>query len=90
MAARRNPFKSRQANANVEKAQVKTPFDQYLDMTTTQKTNQLKDSLQLNIFDSLLTPINSVNNKVCDHQWTPYVGFTECYEFCAKCDCKKK
>lgn len=69
----------------------KTPFDQYLEMNTIQKANTVKKSLQIDMFDSLLNPVPvSTQNKVCDHQWQQYNGFSENYEFCTKCDCKKK
>lgn len=97
MAARRKPlhmrhFKSDSTNDSlVEWNPIKTPFDQYLEMTTSQRATQIKDNLQLNIFDSLLNPVvPKLDTKVCHHQWTSYVGFTESYEFCIHCDCKKK
>lgn len=29
------------------------------------------------------------NNTTCDHKWTAYYGFTESYQFCAKCGKKE-
>lgn len=29
-----------------------------------------------------------LTNKPCSHEWTRYVGFTDVYEFCTKCDKK--
>jgi len=66
-----------------------TPFDQYLQSTTIEKAKNLKSSLQLDIFDSLMNPIESNKNRPCDHQWQKYTGFSESYEFCSKCDKKK-
>jgi hypothetical protein len=30
-----------------------------------------------------------VFNPNCDHSWTTYQGFTECYDYCTKCDTKR-
>jgi hypothetical protein len=30
------------------------------------------------------------DNKVCSHQWVEYLGFTEHYWFCKKCDKKSR
>lgn len=30
-----------------------------------------------------------IPSKSCTHQWQPYEGFTDKYEFCSKCDLKR-
>ena len=47
----------------------------------------ISSDLQHFVKYDFLTP---VKNNQCDHEWKSYVGFTECFKYCTKCNEKDK